>query len=96
MLSMNEPLPHSAVAAVAPADGWRRDTIHSTAEIRSVVEALRMLTELARGPQAPQKPRRETISRLRPRVARTPRRSGGQGRGRACGSGAGRWRRPRR
>ena len=42
---------------------------------RSVVEALRMLTELARGPQAPKKTRRETMSRLRPRVARTPRRS---------------------
>jgi len=43
--------------------------------LRSVVEALRMLTELARGPQAPVKPRRQTMSRLRPRVARTPRRS---------------------
>src|SRR5438094_3330501 len=42
---------------------------------RSVVEALRMLMELARGPQPPVKPRRETMSRLRPRVARTPRRS---------------------
>jgi len=39
---------------------------------RSVVEALRMLMELARGPQA-SKPRRETASRLRVRVARTPR-----------------------
>jgi len=38
-----------------------------------VVEALRMLTELARGPQAPAKPRREVASRLRPRVARSPR-----------------------
>src|SRR6202167_2151401 len=42
---------------------------------RSVVEALRMLAELARGPQAPAKPRREATSRLRPRVARTARRS---------------------
>jgi nicotinamide-nucleotide amidase len=42
---------------------------------RSVVEALRMLTELARGPQAATKPRREAASRLRPRVARSPRRS---------------------
>jgi nicotinamide-nucleotide amidase len=42
---------------------------------RSVVEALRMLTEVARGPQTAPKPRRETMSRLRPRVARTPRRS---------------------
>jgi nicotinamide-nucleotide amidase len=38
---------------------------------RSVVEALRMLMELARGPQT--KPRRESVSRLRPRVARTSR-----------------------
>jgi nicotinamide-nucleotide amidase len=38
---------------------------------RSVVEALRMLMELARGPQT--KPRRESVSRLRPRVARTAR-----------------------
>jgi nicotinamide-nucleotide amidase len=43
---------------------------------RSVVEALRMLTELARGPQAPTQPRRETTSRLRPRAARTSRRNG--------------------
>src|SRR6476646_2757385 len=42
---------------------------------RSVVEALRMLMELARGPQAAKKPRREAASRLRPRVARSPRRS---------------------
>jgi nicotinamide-nucleotide amidase len=41
---------------------------------RSVVEALRMLMELARGPQASLKPRREAVSRLRLRVARTPRR----------------------
>jgi nicotinamide-nucleotide amidase len=47
----------------------------SAVRLRSVVEALRMLTELARGPQAPVKPRRQTMSRLRPRVARTPRRS---------------------
>ena len=40
---------------------------------RSVVEALRMLTELARGPQVPAKRRREVASRLRPRVARSPR-----------------------
>ena len=43
--------------------------------LRSVVEALRMLIELARGPQPPVKPPRQTMSRLRPRVARTPRRS---------------------
>jgi len=45
----------------------------TTVRQRSVVEALRMLMELARGPQAPAKPRREAASRLRPRVARTPR-----------------------
>jgi nicotinamide-nucleotide amidase len=33
-----------------------------------------MLTELARGPQAVNKPRRQAISRLHPRLARTPRR----------------------
>jgi nicotinamide-nucleotide amidase len=41
---------------------------------RSVVEALRMLMELARGPQAAAKPRREAVSRLRPRAVRSPRR----------------------
>src|SRR6266702_325480 len=41
---------------------------------RSVVEALRMLMELARGPQAAKPPRREAASRLRPRTARSPRR----------------------
>jgi nicotinamide-nucleotide amidase len=41
---------------------------------RSVVEALRMLTELARGPQATAKPRREAASRIYPRLARSPRR----------------------
>src|ERR1700738_4318802 len=43
---------------------------------RSVVEALRMLMELARGPQALAKPRLEAAARLRPRVARSPRRNG--------------------
>jgi nicotinamide-nucleotide amidase len=47
----------------------------STVRQRSVVEALRMLMELARGPQPSTKPRRETASRLRPRVARSPRRT---------------------
>ena len=47
----------------------------TTVRQRSVVEALRMLMELARGPNPPAKPRRQTMSRLRPRVARTPRRS---------------------
>ena len=42
---------------------------------RSVVEALRMLMELARGPQVQPKPRREAASRLRPRAARSPRRA---------------------
>ena len=41
--------------------------------LRSVVEALRMLMELARGPQQV-KPRRAAVSRLRPRAVRTPRR----------------------
>jgi nicotinamide-nucleotide amidase len=41
---------------------------------RSVVEALRMLIELARSPHTSLKPRREEASRLRPRVARSPRR----------------------
>ncbi|HWX62792.1 CinA family protein [Bradyrhizobium sp.] len=39
---------------------------------RSVVEALKMLMELARGPQAA-KPRRAAATRLRPRATRTPR-----------------------
>jgi nicotinamide-nucleotide amidase len=34
-----------------------------------------MLLELARGPQAATKPRREAASRLHPRVARSPRRT---------------------
>jgi nicotinamide-nucleotide amidase len=42
---------------------------------RSVVEALRMLTELARGPQPPAKPRREAASAAHRRVARSPRRT---------------------
>ena len=42
---------------------------------RSIVEALRMLIELARGPQAATRPRREAASRMHPRVARSPRRS---------------------
>jgi nicotinamide-nucleotide amidase len=41
---------------------------------RSVVEALRMLMELARGPQPPVK-KREAASLVRPRVARMPRRT---------------------
>jgi nicotinamide-nucleotide amidase len=39
---------------------------------RSVIEALRMLTEMARGPQQA-KPKRAAASRIRPRVTRTPR-----------------------
>jgi nicotinamide-nucleotide amidase len=46
----------------------------STVRERSVVEALRMLMELARGPQVSAKSRRAAVSRLRPRVVRTPRR----------------------
>ncbi len=41
---------------------------------RSVVEALRMLMELARGPQVQVKPQRAAVSRIRPRVTRSPRR----------------------
>ncbi len=44
----------------------------SAVRSRSVVEALRMLMELAR-PQTAVKPKRAAASRLRPRVARTPR-----------------------
>ena len=40
---------------------------------RSVVEALRMLTEMARGPQAA-KPKRAAVGRVRPRITRSPRR----------------------
>src|ERR1700738_645567 len=46
----------------------------SAVRLRSVVEALRMLMELARGPQVATKPRREAASRMPPRLARTPRR----------------------
>src|SRR5579859_4656691 len=45
----------------------------SVVRARSVVEALRMLMELARGPQQ-LKPKRAAVSRIRPRVTRTPRR----------------------
>jgi len=38
-----------------------------------VVEALRMLMEMARGPQQA-KPKRAAVNRVRPRVARSPRR----------------------
>ena len=52
---------------------------------RSVVEALRMLMELARGPQAPAKPRREAVSRLHPargaNAARAAPSNGGDRRG---------------
>jgi nicotinamide-nucleotide amidase len=47
----------------------------TTVRQRSVVEALRMLMELARGPQPPAKPRPDATGRLRPRVARSPRRT---------------------
>jgi nicotinamide-nucleotide amidase len=42
---------------------------------RSVIEALRMLMEMARGP-AQLKPKRATVSRVRPRAVRSPRRHG--------------------
>jgi nicotinamide-nucleotide amidase len=44
----------------------------SSVRQRSVVDALRMLMELARGPKPPTKVRRESASRLRPRMARAP------------------------
>jgi nicotinamide-nucleotide amidase len=44
----------------------------SSVRQRSVVEALRMLIEMARGPKPPAKVRRESVSRLRPRTARAP------------------------
>jgi nicotinamide-nucleotide amidase len=47
----------------------------SSVRQRSVVEALRMLMELARGPQPMNAPRRTAASRLRQRVARSPRRT---------------------
>ena len=46
----------------------------SAVRARSVVEALRMLMDLARGPQVAAKPQRAAASRLRPRVTRSPRR----------------------
>ncbi|MBR0705579.1 MULTISPECIES: CinA family protein [Bradyrhizobium] len=46
----------------------------SAVRARSVVEALRMLMDLARGPQVAAKPQRTATSRLRPRVTRSPRR----------------------
>ena len=46
---------------------------------QSVVEALKMLTEMARGPQPPLKKRpRAAAHRPHPRVSRTPRRSAGK------------------
>jgi nicotinamide-nucleotide amidase len=41
---------------------------------RSVIEALRLLMELARGPQASSKPRLASVNRLPARLARKPRR----------------------
>jgi nicotinamide-nucleotide amidase len=51
----------------------------SAVRARSVVEALRMLMEMARGPKAV-KPKRAAVSRVRPRVIRTPRRHAVKGR----------------
>ncbi len=45
----------------------------TTVRQRSVVEALRMLMELARGPQQPIKARRQVSTRARPGTARAPR-----------------------
>jgi len=41
---------------------------------RSVIEALRMLMEMARGPKPPPKAKREPLVRAVPRGARAPRR----------------------
>ena len=46
---------------------------------RSVIEALRMLMEMARGPRQA-KPKRAAVSRVRPRAVRTPRRHAAKGR----------------
>lgn len=46
---------------------------------QSVVEALKMLTDMARGPKPPLKKRpRAAVDRSHPRVSRTPRRSAGK------------------
>lgn len=45
---------------------------------QSVVEALKMLMEMARGPKPPVKRPRAADHRLRPRVSRTPRRTAGK------------------
>ncbi len=45
---------------------------------QSVVEALKILMEMARGPQPPIKRPRAAAHRLRPRVSRTPRRTAGK------------------
>jgi len=47
----------------------------TTVRQRAVVEALRMLMDLARGPQPATKPRREAASQLQRRTARSPRRT---------------------
>jgi nicotinamide-nucleotide amidase len=46
---------------------------------RSVIEALRMLMEMARGPQQT-KPKRAAVTRVRPRAVRTARRHAAKGR----------------
>lgn len=50
----------------------------SVVRARSVIEALRMLTELARAPQAAAKAKRAAASSVQPRVARSPRRRAGK------------------
>jgi nicotinamide-nucleotide amidase len=45
---------------------------------QSVVEALKMLIEMARGPKAPVKRSRAASHRLRPRASRTPQRTAGK------------------
>jgi nicotinamide-nucleotide amidase len=50
----------------------------SSVRQRSVLEAVRMLMELVRGPKPPPKIRRESASRLQPRTARVPLRRAGE------------------
>ena len=47
----------------------------SSVRQRSVVEALRMLADIARGPHPSRKAKAKTAAHLQPRVARTPRRT---------------------
>ena len=50
----------------------------SSVRQQSVIEALKMLIEMARGPKAPVKRSRAAVHRLRPRASRTPTRTSGK------------------